>query len=249
LPIQAMLSRCSSRVVWSRMRRYRAFLGGVIVLATLCAAAEPSSAEGFLRRLFGFIARAPEYVPDRGPEPGDDYGRGDAFPDSQPWPEDMSTYRTLCVRLCDGFYFPMSEGVRRERLHPDANACTQRCDGEVRLFYYPTRGGSPETMVDLAGHTYSSLPNAFLYRKKLVDGCTCKPPPWSPQEAARHQGYAAEAAQQKAAAAAGGASRTAEAPETANPDEPPPARGYPRRTYNYSPWPPMPPGHARNGWR
>jgi hypothetical protein len=224
------------------MRGYRAFLGGAIVLAALFAAAEPSSAEGFFRRLFGFIARAPEYVPDRGFEHGDDLGHDAYAPEGQPWAEDYNTYRTLCVRTCDGFYFPVSEGVRRERLRADADTCTQRCDGDARLFYYPTQGGSPETMVDLAGQRYSALPSAFLYRKTLVNGCTCKPAPWSPQEAARHQRYAAEAAQQKAAAAAGGASRTAEAPEATNPEEAGQARGYPRRTYNYTPWPPMPPG-------
>ncbi len=106
----------------------------------------------------------------------------------------------MCVRLCDGFYFPISNSVRRGRLYQDSHTCTQRCDGEARLFYYPTEGGSVETMVDLAGHTYQSLPNAFHYRKALVAGCTCKPVPWSPEEAARHEGYAAEAAQSVAGA-------------------------------------------------
>ena len=212
------------------------------MFAALFAAAEPSSAEGFFRRLFGFIARAPEYVPDRGVEPGpDDYGHDAYAPQYQPWAEDTNAYRTVCVRTCDGFYFPISEGVRRERLRADADTCSQRCDGESRLFYYPTRGGSPETMVDLAGQRYSAMPNAFLYRKTLVNGCACKPAPWSPQEAARHQAYAAEAAQQKAAATAGGAARTAEAPDAVYPDDAAQARGYPRRTYNYSPWPPMQP--------
>ena len=34
-------------------------------------------------------------------------------------------------------------------------ACSQRCDGEAKLFYYPTNGGSVETMVDMAGHRYA----------------------------------------------------------------------------------------------
>ena len=92
--------------------------------------------------------------------------------------------------MCDGFYYPMSNGVRRERLYRDNRACMQGCDGEARLFYYPTTGGSVEKMVDLAGRSYASLPNAFRYRKALVEGCACKPAPWSAEEAARHQGYA-----------------------------------------------------------
>ena len=30
-------------------------------------------------------------------------------------PKDVSAYRTLCVRLCDGFYFPISFSTGRER--------------------------------------------------------------------------------------------------------------------------------------
>jgi hypothetical protein len=57
------------------------------------------------------------------------------------------------------------------------------------LFYYSLRGGSVDTMVDLAGRPYQELPHAFGYRKTLVSGCTCKPVPWSYEESARHRQY------------------------------------------------------------
>ncbi len=179
------------------MRGVKLLIAGTVLLGALVAAAQPSFAEGFLRRLFGgFVARMPEYRFNFGrmgpPPPG--YG-GDSPYDNGGYEEDYGTYRTLCVRLCDGFYFPISDGVRRERLYSDSHQCSQRCDGEARLFYYPTTGGSPETMIDLAGHRYADLPNAFRYRKALVNGCTCKPAPWSQESAARHERYAAEAAQ------------------------------------------------------
>jgi hypothetical protein len=44
-------------------------------------------------------------------------------------------------------------------------------------------------MVDMRGQPYAQMPTAFVYRKKLVEGCTCKPAPWSAETAARHQGY------------------------------------------------------------
>ena len=44
--------------------------------------------------------------------------------------------------------------------------------------------------VDLTGMTYGSLANAFKYRKTLVEGCRCRPQPWSQSEAERHRGYA-----------------------------------------------------------
>ena len=36
---------------------------------------------------------------------------------------------------------------------------------------------------------YAQTTTAFLYRKTLVQGCTCKPAPWLAETAARHQGY------------------------------------------------------------
>ncbi len=100
------------------------------------------------------------------------------------------TYRTLCVRLCDGFYFPISSAATQGSLAHDAEICSASCDSEARLFYHSNVGGDVDTMVDLTGLAYSLLPNAYKYRKRLVDGCRCHPPPWSEAERARHRAYA-----------------------------------------------------------
>lgn len=177
------------------MRRYRALAAGGVLLAALIAAAEPAAAQSLLQRLFGYGgSRTPEYRDGR----VDAFGYSSRFDDGYGWEEDHRSYRTLCVRLCDGYYFPIGDSVRRERLYQDNRTCSQRCEGEARLFYYPTQGGSVETMVDMAGHPYASLPNAFRYRKSLVAGCSCKAPPWSAQEAARHQSYAVAEARKAA---------------------------------------------------
>jgi len=170
-----------------------------VLAATVVAAAEPALAQSLLQRLFGFGGSRTQEYRDRHMEAnpyeanrnGDASYGYDSYSYDDDWREDTRTYRTLCVRLCDGFYFPIGDSVRRERLYTDNRTCMRRCDGEARLFYYPTDGGSPETMIDLAGRSYATLPNAFRYRKTLVAGCSCKPEPWSPQEAARHAGYAA----------------------------------------------------------
>ncbi len=183
------------------MRLPRSVLLCVGVVAALTAAYEPVSAEGFFKKLFGWGSsrRAERIEPptfnfgfggqrfEFGRGYGQDYGDGG-------WPQDYSKYRTLCVRTCDGFFFPIGDNVGRERLHQDARTCSARCDGEAKLFYYPTNGGSVETMVDMGGRPYAQMANAFLYRKTLVQGCTCKPAPWSAESAARHQGYKDEAA-------------------------------------------------------
>jgi hypothetical protein len=232
---------------------HRVFAGALLLaatLATLSAASEPAFAQSLLQRMFGFGAsRAP---PEPRYEPIERYE-----PYSRPsydgaWQEDFGTYRTVCVRLCDGFYFPIGDNVRRGRLYADNRACMRRCDGEARLFYYPTDGGSVETMVDLAGRSYRALPNAFRYRKALVSGCACKPAPWSPEETARHQGYVAGAAQSVAEAESQSRpARTAAGPSVEEPYyfEAPQPYVRPPEPRHYSRWRQPPPGGPRYGWQ
>jgi hypothetical protein len=87
------------------------------------------------------------------------------------------TYRTLCVRTCDGYYFPISFSTTPEQFPQDAQTCEAMCPGaEAELFYHPNPGGGPEDMVAITGEPYSTLPTAFKYRTSLDAACTCKPP-------------------------------------------------------------------------
>jgi hypothetical protein len=103
------------------------------------------------------------------------------------------TYRTLCVRLCDGFYFPVSDSTRRERLSGDAKQCEQRCPSRSRLFVHRNPGENTDDMVDLQGHPYRTLPTALLYQTKYVTDCTCQGNPWDEAALARHRTYAEDA--------------------------------------------------------
>jgi hypothetical protein len=86
------------------------------------------------------------------------------------------TYRTLCVRTCDGYYFPVSFSTTSEHFPEDARTCEALCPGtETRLFYYENPGGGPENMTAITGEPYSSLPNAFKYRTSIDSACTCHP--------------------------------------------------------------------------
>jgi hypothetical protein len=90
------------------------------------------------------------------------------------------TYRSLCVRTCDGYYFPISFSTRGDQLTTDAQTCQAMCPGaEAELFYYPNPGGGPETMVSLTGTLYSSLPTAFQYRESFHPECSCHPSGYS----------------------------------------------------------------------
>jgi len=100
------------------------------------------------------------------------------------------TYRTLCVRLCDGFYFPISYSTLPWRFAADAQRCEQSCPTKSRLFVHRNPGQGVDAMVDLHGHPYASLPTAFLHRIKYVADCTCRGNPWDEVAVARHRALA-----------------------------------------------------------
>ena len=99
------------------------------------------------------------------------------------------TFRTLCVRLCDGFYWPISHATQRDRIGLDAKKCDRSCPGQSRLFMHRNPGEDVNDMVDRDGRPYRKLPAAFLYRSQYVADCTCHPHPWEEEALARHRSY------------------------------------------------------------
>jgi hypothetical protein len=112
--------------------------------------------------------------------------------DARPKPE---TYKTLCVRLCDGFSFPISFSTLRTRFAVDAKQCEQSCPTGSRLFVHRNPGQDADDMVDLDGRPYRSLPTAFLHRAQYVADCTCRGNPWDEASVAQHRVYAETAKQ------------------------------------------------------
>ncbi|MGQ4272524.1 DUF2865 domain-containing protein [Terrihabitans sp. B22-R8] len=87
-----------------------------------------------------------------------------------------STYRTVCVRTCDGFFFPVSFATNESRFPEDENICRRTCPGtEAQLFTYPNPGGTLEQAVSTTGQPYKDMPNAFKYQTQFVKDCSCKP--------------------------------------------------------------------------
>ena len=88
------------------------------------------------------------------------------------------TYSTLCVRTCDGFYFPISYATTPKNFAQDERICEARCPGaETHLYYHRVQGQEAEDMVSLRGVPYRDLPTAFLYRRTDVPqprNCGCR---------------------------------------------------------------------------
>jgi hypothetical protein len=117
-------------------------------------------------------------------------------------------YRSVCVRTCDGFFFPISYSTYAGRLSEDASMCQANCAAPAELYVYRT-GGDIAQAISLNGTAYADLPNAFKYREKYVKGCSCKQAEYNPTEI--------EAAGQKADAGTG--TQQAAAPASPAPPE------------------------------
>ena len=99
-------------------------------------------------------------------------------------------YRTMCVRTCDGFYFPIHTYAAKSSFADDAKACRAACLSDAELYYLPTFGGAVATMVNSSGQSYADHPKAFAFRTAMSPECTCRAPAWSPEEKSRHAEYA-----------------------------------------------------------
>ena len=87
------------------------------------------------------------------------------------------TYHTVCVRTCDGYYFPISYSTVPSRFPDDARACQRECPAtEVTLFTYRNPGEDIGQAVSISGAPYTELPNAFRYRKEYIASCSCRRP-------------------------------------------------------------------------
>jgi hypothetical protein len=85
------------------------------------------------------------------------------------------TYRTVCVRTCDGFYFPISFATVPSRFADDERTCKNLCPAaDATLFSYRNPGEDMNSAVSINGQSYSSSPNAFHYRTEFNPSCACK---------------------------------------------------------------------------
>lgn len=86
-------------------------------------------------------------------------------------------YRTLCVRTCDGYYFPISFSTAPTRFAEDEQTCQKLCPAtEAVLYSHRNPGEDVAQAVASNGRIYKDLPNAFRYRREFTASCSCKQP-------------------------------------------------------------------------
>jgi len=125
----------------------------------------------FFEQLFGIFSQDPNQNPFFQHPPAEQ---------ALPLPgEDLSPRggsQALCVRSCDGGFFPLSitaHGAEPEQL---AELCQALCPNAEVSVYTRSPYQDIKTAVSLEGDTpYSEMPNAFRFQRSFDPACTCKP--------------------------------------------------------------------------
>ncbi|HYA06607.1 MAG TPA: DUF2865 domain-containing protein [Xanthobacteraceae bacterium] len=87
------------------------------------------------------------------------------------------TYHTVCVRSCDGYYFPISYSTLPTHFAEDQLTCQRECPAaDVALYSFRNPGEGMDQAVSTGGQLYTTLPNAYRYRTALIAGCSCRRP-------------------------------------------------------------------------
>ena len=98
-------------------------------------------------------------------------GGGGLFSTDSP----SGAYRTVCVRTCDGYYYPISYATTPDRFADDARTCQATCPAtETVLMSHRNPGEDINQAVSASGAPYTSLANAFKYRTEVVPSCSCR---------------------------------------------------------------------------
>jgi hypothetical protein len=138
--------------------------------------------EGQRRQLIGALAQN-----DCGPQYRQQANQGGGFferlfgpgtfvnPDSTTPVTPSGSYKTLCVRTCDGFYFPISYSTVPANFSQDAQTCQRLCPAaDTVLYSHRTTGEDVNQAVSANGSLYTQMANAFAYRKAFNPSCGCK---------------------------------------------------------------------------
>ncbi|WVT05842.1 DUF2865 domain-containing protein [Sinorhizobium chiapasense] len=119
------------------------------------------------------------------PPDGEDYPLLSDDSDMQDFPllheEPIGSLRTMCVRTCDGAFFPISSNATPSDFARDAELCEARCPGaQTELYYHVLETEETDQMVSAStGRPYTELPTAFAYRARGVGApgvCGCRIP-------------------------------------------------------------------------
>ncbi len=84
--------------------------------------------------------------------------------------------RVMCVRQCDGAYYPLAVDVAPDRVDGLDQLCKAQCPN-AQASAYTLRGDDDiGQAVASDGSSYQALPSAFAFQKASVPACSCRAP-------------------------------------------------------------------------
>lgn len=139
----------------------QALIVAALAAISVATPVKPASAAGLLELLFGgFRDRSAPSAPAF----ADPFGLTD--PGERPAAAERGPSMAYCVRLCDGYHFP----VQRSGGMSAAQACNSFCPAaKTKVF----SGSSIDSASASDGTRYADLSNASVRRQQTAESCTC----------------------------------------------------------------------------
>jgi hypothetical protein len=111
--------------------------------------------------------------PDAFGQPGNPSGQAGLSPNATA----EGGLRTLCVRTCDGSFFPIAANASPLDFRAQAEQCQKMCPGtQTELYFHSMADQETADMISAeTGKPYKDLPTAFAYRNASTKapGCAC----------------------------------------------------------------------------
>ena len=187
--LNAVIARMEIDLETLKARRQSVVLGGdgEIIRRRIVAALEINRCAEEQDALLRAAAQEPEthrnILSDLPPigEGDPEFRDSDDFPDfAMPGIGYGGSLRTMCVRTCDGAFFPISSNATPADFQRDAQTCEQRCPGaQTALYFHALETEETDQMISAAsGEPYLDLPTAFAYKTRDLSQpgqCGCSP--------------------------------------------------------------------------
>ena len=145
-----------------------------------CGHAQPAGPANVFEALFGGIARlgAPqEQEPPQTDARFEDHGdqqRQSAPSGEKGGAQAHAGSYAVCVRTCDGSFFPVSYSGAGSRADSLEDVCRALCpNADMALYSFPF-GGTVDEAASATGEPYANLPNAGKFEKAYDPSCSCR---------------------------------------------------------------------------
>ncbi len=132
------------------------------------AVPQPRAPRNIFEAIFGV------YEDDRPQPPGMPELDGQPLPLEEQRPRGWGAGRPVCVRTCDGSFFPLSNSPGGRGGQQEM--CQALCPGAETEVFYMGGSGNIEDAVNRNGRGYLSLANANRFTRQFDSSCSCRKP-------------------------------------------------------------------------